>query len=139
MSAKYFLDTNIFVYTFTSAFPAKQKKSLALVGEALEEGSGVISFQVVQEFLNVALYKFEKPLSWEESHQYFEEILAPLCGIYPDQDLYRKALRIRHETGYRFYDSLIVASALEGGCKILYSEDLQDGRKIEGLSIKNPF
>ena len=138
MSARVFLDTNIFVYTFSGSSPAKQKKALTLVGEALEVG-GVISFQVVQEFLNVAMHKFEKPFSWEESYEYFEEVLGPLCGVYPDPELYRKALRIHHETGYRFYDALIVASALEGGCKILYSEDLQDGRKIAGLSIKNPF
>jgi predicted nucleic acid-binding protein len=139
MSAKYFLDTNIFVYSFSSNSPSKQKKALALVGEALEEGTGMISFQVIQEFLNVSLHKFEKPLSWEESHQYFEEVLGPLCGVYADAELYRKALRIQYETGYRFYDALIVTSALEGGCKVLYSEDLQDGRKIAGLSIKNPF
>ena len=139
MSAKYFLDTNIFVYSFAAQLPSKQKKALELVGEALEEGNGIISSQVAQEFLNVALHKFEKPFSWEESHRYFEEVLGPLCSVYPDPDLYRKALHIRHETGYRFYDALIIASALEGGCKVLYSEDLQDGRKIFGLSVKNPF
>lgn len=139
MSAKYFLDTNIFVYSFSRDVPSKQKKALELIGEALEEGAGMISSQVVQEFLNVALHKFEKPLSWEESYQYFEEVLGPLCGVYSDQELYRKALRIQHETRYRFYDALIIASAIEGGCKTFYSEDLQDGRKIAGLSIKNPF
>ncbi len=139
MSAKFFLDTNVFIYTLSNRFPAKQKQALALVGEALEEGSGIISFQVVQEFLNVVLHKSERPFSWEECHQYFEEVLGPLCGVYPDPELYRKTLHIRQETGYRFYDALIVAAALEGGCKILYSEDLQDGRKISGLSIKNPF
>lgn len=139
MSSKYFLDTNILVYSFSPQFLSKQKKSLALIGEALEDSAGMISYQVVQEFLNVALHKFEKPLCWEESYQYFEEVLGPLCSVYPDPELYRHALRIRHETGYRFYDSLIIASAIEGGCRILYSEDLQDGRKIGELSIKNPF
>ena len=139
MSAKFFLDTNVFIYTLSNRFPTKQKQALALVGEALEEGSGIISFQVVQEFLNVALHKSERPFSWEECHQYFEEVLGPLCGVYPDPQLYRKAIQLKHETGYRFYDALIVAAALEGGCKTLYSEDLQDGRKIAGLSIKNPF
>ena len=139
MSAKYFLDTNIFVYSFSHHVPSKQNRALELIGEALEEGAGMISSQVVQEFLNVALHKFEKPLSWEESYQYFEEVLGPLCGVYPDPELYRNALHFQHETGCRFYDALIIASAIEGGCKTLYSEDLQDGRKIAGLSIKNPF
>ena len=139
MNVKYFIDTNIFVYSFASDSPAKRKRALELIGEALEEGSGLISSQVAQEFLNVALHKFKKPLSWDETHVYFEEVLGPLCGVYPDPELYRKALHVRQETGYRFYDALIIASALEGGCKVLYSEDFQDGRKISGLSIKNPF
>src|SRR3989338_3040469 len=139
MSAKYFLDTNIFVYTFSSEAREKHKKALSLVGEALEEGSGIISFQVVQEFLNVALHKFEKPFSRENGLNYYEEVLAPLCAVYPDHELYRRALRIHHETGYRFYDALIVASAIEGGCKVLYSEDFHDNHKVSGLLIKNPF
>ena len=139
MSARFFLDTNILVYTFDSRSKAKQKKALDLVGEALEDGRGIISFQVIQEFLNIALHKFKKPLLWEESYRYFEGVLGPLCGIYPDPELYRQALHVKHETGYRFYDALIVASALTAGCNILYSEDLQDGRKISNLSIKNPF
>src|SRR3989338_914785 len=125
MSTKYFLDTNVFVYSFSPQYPAKHKKALELIGEALEEGTGLISAQIIQEFLNVALHKFEKPLSWDEAYLYFEEILSPMCGVYPDSELYRKALRIRQDTGYRFYDALVVASALEAGCKTLYSEDLQ--------------
>ena len=139
MSAKYFLDTNIFVYSFSPQFAGKHKKAIELIGGALEKGSGLISSQVIQEFLNVALHKFEKPLSWDEAYLYLEGVLGPLCGVYPDPELYRKALHIQHDTGYRFYDALIIASAVQAGCKILYSEDFQDGRKISGLSIKNPF
>lgn len=139
MSAKFFLDTNILVYSFASNQPAKQKKAISLIGEALEEGAGIVSYQVVQEFLNVALHKFEKPMTQDQTHDYYEGVLGPLCSIYPDPDLYRKALRLKHETGYRFYDSLILASALEGHCKVLYSEDFQDGHKISGLTVQNPF
>lgn len=139
MSGKYFLDTNIFVYSFSPDAPAKRKTAISLIGAALEEGTGLISSQVVQEFLSVALHKFKKPLTWDETHLYFEEVLGPLCGIYAEPELYRKALRVQHETGYHFYDSLIISSAIEADCKTLYSEDLQDGRKISGLTIKNPF
>jgi len=139
MPAKYFIDTNIFVYTFSPDAPAKRKTALSLVGAALEEGNGLISSQVVQEFLSTALHKFKKPLSWGEAHSYFEEVLAPLCGLYAEPDLYRRTLRVQHETGYHFYDSLIIAAAVEGGCKTLYSEDMQDGQKVSGLTIKNPF
>jgi predicted nucleic acid-binding protein len=62
MNAKYFLDTNVFVYSFDDGKPAKKERSLALIQEALENGSGIISTQVIQEFLNVATQKFAVPM-----------------------------------------------------------------------------
>jgi predicted nucleic acid-binding protein len=53
--------------------------------------------------------------------------------------LYKDALGIQAETGFSFYDSVIVASALAGNCRRLYSEDLQSGRTIRGMQIQNPF
>lgn len=139
MSAKYFLDTNIFVYSFSGDSAGKKKTAQDLIGRSLRDGDGIISYQVVQEFLNVAFHKFKKPLTSEQGRLYLEEALNPLCSIYPSHELFRKAVQIKHENGLHFYDSLIVASAIEGGCGVLYSEDLQDGRKIEGVAIKNPF
>ena len=139
MNAKFFIDTNIFVYTFDSSAPAKQKKSQKLVAMALENGLGVISYQVVQEFINVATRKFKTPMSIHECRQYVETIMQPLCEIYPTFDLYKKSLETMNETGYSFYDSLIVSAAIISNCRILYSEDLQDGYKYSGVKIKNPF
>lgn len=139
MNAKYFLDTNIFVYSFDAKSPAKQKRAQALIEQALMDGLGTISFQVLQEFCNVALKKFEKPLSIRECKAYIAEVLEPLCNAFPGTDLYRLALDIREEAGLGFYDSLIVASAVQGGCKLIYSEDFQNGRKIAGTVIQNPF
>ena len=68
-----------------------------------------------------------------------EEILLPLWHIYPTEELYRTGLRIQVRYGFSFYDSLMVAAALEAGCATLYSEDMQDGQRIEGLTIRNPF
>ena len=139
MSAKYFLDTNIFIYTFDGRSPSKQKKAQSLIGRTLSDGGGAISFQVVQEFCHVALKKFEKPFSVKECKTYLDEVLSPLCEIYPSMDLYRMALDIRDETGFGFYDCLIIASAVQGGCKTIYSEDLQSGRRVLGITIQNPF
>jgi len=66
-------------------------------------------------------------------------VLGPLCKVYPDQALYEASLDLQQETGYSFYDALILASALRGTCEILYSEDLQGGQQIRGLRIVNPF
>jgi predicted nucleic acid-binding protein len=139
MKDKFFLDTNIFVYTFDDAHPEKQKKAQELIGEALSKRRGVISYQVVQEFLNVAIKKFAKPFSPIELNLYLDQVLFSLCEIYPSDEFYLFALEIKYYTHFSFYDSLIVAAALKTGCKILYSEDLQDGQNIAGLVIRNPF
>jgi predicted nucleic acid-binding protein len=66
-------------------------------------------------------------------------VLAPLCEVFPDATLYSNALSIADETGWSFYDSVVVSSALAGGCDTVLTEDLQDGRTIRGILIRNPF
>jgi predicted nucleic acid-binding protein len=104
-----------------------------------DEAPWVISWQVVQEFCAVALHRFVKPLDEEFLQLFLDRLLAPRCRVYPTPALWRGGLRIRRETQYRFYDSLIVAAALEAGVPVLYSEDLQPGRKLGGLEIRDPF
>ncbi len=136
---RFFLDTNVLVYTFDSSAPRKQKIARSLVAGALKERSGIISYQVVQEFLSVALRKFNPPMSSLEAQSYLRRVLIPLCEVFPDSSLYSDALSIASKTGWTFYDSLIVASAAMGKCSALLSEDLQPGRIIQGAEIRNPF
>ena len=139
MKDRYFIDTNILIYTFDPAAPKKQKKALEIVGQALQYSDGFISYQVVQEFLNVSLRKFKSPLSPQDAWDYLNEILLPLCEVYSGPQLYQRALRIKEKTKFHFYDALIIASALEGKSTTIYSENLQSGRLIDGVTIKNPF
>ena len=139
MPAEFFLDTNIFVYTFDRQEPDKQARAGRLVERALGTGDGVVSSQVVQEFLNVALRKFERPLSDEQALRYLREVLDPLCSVFPSIALYEAALSLHRRWRFSFYDALIVAAALDSKCKVLYSEDFQDGQEIESLTIVNPF
>jgi predicted nucleic acid-binding protein len=139
MNAKYFLDTNIIVYSFDTSQPEKKERAQALIGTALQTGQGMIITQVVQEFLNVAMRKFAIPLRTEDCQAYLKMVLGPLCKVYPDQALYETSLVLQQETGYSFYDALILAGALRGDCEILYSEDFQDGQQIRRLRIVNPF
>lgn len=133
------MDTNIFIYCFDGAEAKKRKIALDLVYAAVSENLGLISWQVVQEFLNVALKKFSKKLSVEDAQLYLDRNLAILCCVFPSLELYRLALSLHQSTGYSFYDSLIVAAALEAGCDVLYSEDFQHKQIIRGLKIINPF
>ena len=139
MPAEFFLDTNILVYTFDATHPAKQARARELVEHALEHRTGVISYQVVQELLNVATRKFARPLGPQQAQRYLNEVLEPLCGVFAGIDLYRKALALQERWRYSFYDCLIIASALQAGCRTLYSEDLQNGQSIETLTIVDPF
>lgn len=139
MRDKYFIDTNIFVYSFDGRDKSKQKKAREIIETALSDRNGMISFQVVQEFINIAAKKFETPFTPKEQLTYLEEVLDPLCAIHSSIELYRKALAIQEETSFSYYDSLILAGARDGGCQFLYSEDLQHGRKISGVKIINPF
>jgi predicted nucleic acid-binding protein len=139
MSGRFFLDTNIFVYTFDSSAPAKARRARQLIQEALETQRGIISYQVVQEFFSVALRRFAQPLSLAEAEQYMGAVFRPLLTIHSSTALYLEALRLSTMHRLAWYDSLIVAAASEGGCDVLYSEDLQHGRTIEGVRITQPF
>ncbi len=139
MIERFFLDTNVLVYTFDSTAPHKQKVARALVSQALKDRNGIISYQVTQEFLNVALRKFKPPMSSLQAQSYLRRVLVPLCEIFPDLSLYSDALSIAEKTGWTFYDSLIVASASAGRCRTLLSEDLQSGRTVQDVEIRNPF
>ncbi len=111
-----------------------------MVATALKTQKGIISFQVVQEFLNVATRKFETPLTETEAEKYINQVLTPLCEVFANMELYIKAVKIMERWQYSFYDSLIIAAALQAECKILYTEDLQLMQLIEStLTIKNPF
>ena len=139
MSAKYFIDTNIFVYSFDNSQPVKKERALTLIHEALATGMWMISTQVIQEFLNVATQKFAIPMQIDHAREYLRLVMNPLCQVYPDLALYESCLGLQAQTGYSFYDSLIIAAAVEGGCDILYSEDLQDGQQVQGVKIVNPY
>jgi len=138
-SGPFFLDTNIFVYCFDELAPQKQQVARQLVREALATRRGVISTQVVQEFLNVALRRFTQPFTATEAREYLLTALFPLCQHFPTVQFYEHALAVSNETGYAFYDALIVTAATEMDCALLLSEDLQDGRQIHGVTIRNPF
>ena len=139
LSGLFFLDTNIIVYTFDSTAPEKQRVARQILRDALRTKRGIISTQIMQEFLNVALRKFSRPMTVSDSQEYLRTVLSPLCQHYPSVAFYERTLLIKAETGYSFYDSLVVTAAIESGCTTLFSEDMQNGRVIRDLTILNPF
>lgn len=139
MNAERFFDTNLFIYQLEGMDQRKTELADRLIRQGIERGTACISFQVIQECLNTALRKAEIPLTPAQMQSYLEAVLAPLYRISASLGLYRRALDIQTRYRYGFYDALIIAAALEAGCSRLYSEDLQGGQQIEGLTIVNPF
>lgn len=132
MTADVFLDTDVLVY----AFAAGDRRSARAL-DLLSRG-GIVSVQVLGEFVHIGRTKLHR--EWAEIREQLA-VLSQLLGdpVPVTGGIHRIALDIAEETGYRFYDSQIIAAALAANCKTLYSEDLQHGQKIGGVTIKNPF
>ncbi len=136
MSARSFLDSNIFVYTDDMRAPQKQARALDLVERCQVERTGVISTQVLQEYFVTITKKLK--VSTEIARRKTELLgRFELVRIGSDDILAAIDLHRLHQIS--FWDSLIVRAALQSGCSILFSEDLQAGRRIDGLEIVNPF
>ena len=134
-----FIDTNIFLYTFDGRNRRKQETCQQAVKQLMATEEAVVSYQVIQEFAAVALRKFAASFTPFDLNLFLNQALWPICRVYPSSSLLSNAIDIAEETGWTFYDSLIVSSAERAGCSVLLSEDLQHDRKIRGVEIRNPF
>ena len=135
-----FLDTNIFVYAFLASEPRKRAKAVELIETSLGSGRGCISYQVVQEFANVARKKFATRLSAGDCKAFIDAAMQPLIRVASSTALIHTALDLQDELKYSFYDCLMIAAALQAGAETLYTEDLQHWQLVRGvLRIVNPF
>jgi predicted nucleic acid-binding protein len=131
MNDKPFFDTNIAIYAFSS------DPRTAKADDLLNRG-GFISVQVMNEFARVMRRKQQR--SWNEIRTLTTALHALAPEPFPvTRETHEKALSIAERFNFEFFDCLIVAAALLGGCTTLYTEDLQHGQVIEGLTIRNPF
>jgi predicted nucleic acid-binding protein len=138
MNDRFVLDTKIFVYSFDPSATEKAKAADHLISRAIATGKGVISDQVVQEFFNVSYRHFPEPFGLEQAEQFLTRVLRPLWVVQSSPLLCMKALQILDRFRLQWYDSVIVAGALEAKCGILYSEDFQNGQKFQDLEARNP-
>lgn len=130
-AARDFLDTNVLLYLLS------EETGKADRAEALLRTGPVISVQVLNEFAAVALRKAK--LALPDIRDSLDAIRA-FCEVRPiDIETHDGALDIADRFGFTIYDSLILAAAAQAGCPRLWSEDMQDGQIIEGVTIANPF
>src|ERR1700721_2702457 len=114
MSDRVFLDTNIFVSSFDHSAPRKAAKSRGLIRDALASDKGVVSYQVVQEFFNVALRRFARPMKALEAEQYLGTVFRPLLAVHSSAALYSDALRLPVLGGLSGYEGFVGGRGVRG-------------------------
>ncbi len=131
---KVFLDSNLLIYAHTNLEALKQQKIQLIITRE----HTCISTQVFSEVANVLYKKFN--FAWNDIQKVLQDMEQNSEVFINTPATIQRACQIAERYGFSFYDSLIIASALMEGCKLLYSEDLQDGQVIEQvLTVKNPF
>jgi predicted nucleic acid-binding protein len=132
MPDRRFFDTNILVYAFAADDPRSAR------AEALIAAGGVISVQVLSEFTNVTRRKLK--WDWKQIEASLA-VIGELLGVARPltAELHTKAVVLARDSKLSFYDALIVAAAMDAGCELLCSEDLQDGQKFGAVTVENPF
>ena len=132
-AVKPFLDSNVLIYLYSADEPSKRE-----VAQSLCSLPAVISSQVLNEMANVLTLKFS--IASVDVMQRIDEIAAKVELSIVGLPTIRKALQLKEAYRYSYFDSLMLASAIENRCDILYSEDFQNGQAIENcLRIVNPF
>ena len=134
----FFVDTNILVYLHDSRELEKQARATAIMEVLWRQASGCLSFQVLMEFYAVATRKLKPGLPPETARQEIHDLLDWKPPP-PSGRLFTRAWQIEERWQLSWWDALIVASALAQNCRVLFTEDLQDGLEIDGLRILNPF
>jgi predicted nucleic acid-binding protein len=132
MNIKPFLDTNILVYAVVS------EDHRSAVAKDLIANGGVVSVQVLNEFVNVARRKLRR--DWgqiEGALDLLRRLLDPPVPL--TIDLHESAIILAREHRLAFYGALIVAAASRADCSVLFTEDMQDGKRMGALTIRTPF
>jgi predicted nucleic acid-binding protein len=136
MSARSFFDTNVLVYADDNGTPAKQRRALELVAEHRRARSGVVSLQVLQEYFVTVTRKLHVDAAIARRKV---ELLAEFDVSAPDVADVLAAIDLHRLHGFSFWDALILRTAKQAGCRVLFSEDWQHAREVEGVRIMNPF
>jgi predicted nucleic acid-binding protein len=136
MPARSFFDTNVLIYADDKAAPAKQRLALDLITEHRRARTGVVSPQVLQEYFVTVTRKLHVDVSIARRKV---ELLAEFHVAAPDVSDILAAIDLHRLHTLSFWDALVVRSAKQSGCSVLFSENMQHPRDLDGLQIVNPF
>ncbi len=130
-----FLDTNVVVYAYDKADPSKQAMAIAVL-ETTDRL--VVSTQVLLETYWVLTRRIAEPMT-EEAASEVIDTLTRLPVVSTDPELVTRSIRSSHRHQLAIWDAMIVEAARSAGCARILSEDLQDGRDLNGVRVENPF
>ena len=136
MTVRSFFDTNILVYADDKDSPAKRRQALELVAQHRREGTGVLSLQILQEYFVALTRKLRVEADIARRKV---ELLAEFDVVTPDVADILAAIDLHRLHHFSFWDGLVLRSAAQAGCRVLFTEDLQAGRNFDGVLIVNPF
>jgi predicted nucleic acid-binding protein len=136
MSARSFFDTNVLIYTDDRSASAKQRRALDLVAEYRRARTGVVSLQVLQEYFVAVTRKLHVDAAIARRKV---ELLAEFDVVIPELTDVLAAIDLHRLHVFSFWDALVLRAAHQAGCSLLFSEDMQDAREIDGVRIINPF
>lgn len=133
-----FIDTNVLVYAFDATAGSKNNRARDLLEDLWSNGGGCLSIQVLQEFFATVTGRISRPLAHDEA--------ARRVSHYSEWNLHEPgkrdllaAIELRRELRISFWDALIVHSARRLECRVLWTEDLNDGQRYAGVLVRNPF
>ncbi|OGD12672.1 MAG: hypothetical protein A2Y86_07760 [Candidatus Aminicenantes bacterium RBG_13_62_12] len=138
MSDKYFLDTNVLVHAYDTQNPGKQGRAQEVLRRAIETDTGVLSTQVLSEFIVVVTQKIRSPMELDEA-QRLVKMFCILPVVEQSVNLIHSSIELSRKNRISFWDSMIIAAAKQAGCCQVFSEDFADGQKYDGVSVRNPF
>lgn len=136
MAIKPFVDTNVLLYLTPLGYKEPEKRERAL---SILEGDCTISVQVLNEFVNQALCSVRHDAMPLGRLAELVETFRAFPIVVLDLAVFNTAMSVRRRVNYPWYDCVIIAAAIAGGCDKLYSEDMQHGHVIDGVRIENPF
>jgi predicted nucleic acid-binding protein len=137
MTGRVFVDTNILIYALDPAEPAKRQASTDLLKTVISNRSLTLSPQSLNETYRVLVQR--RRLMPIDAARSYIRTLAPWAIAPLDAKTTERAFAVEDETGYGWWDCLMLASALQAECRLFVSEDLQDGREVAGMRIASPF
>lgn len=134
--SKFFIDTNILVYTVDKNDPLKNSQARKIVEDTVKNQIPVISIQVVQEFYSATTtkLKLDTIIAKNIIHNFRNMEIVQI-----DLALIEQGIDISILSQISFWDGLMIAAAEQANCEIIYSEDLSDGKIFRGIKIVNPF